>query len=135
MDGVAAVRAVLLARAEMVALVPAEKTFAGPMPLKMQGPALSLERVSWSSMPVLTPGVQRFVTERVQVTARALNYPSQAAILREVCSAADSQLYPEIPGISGVTIYSAGAGPDFFLDALSLWQGSHDFTVKYNQVR
>lgn len=135
MDGVAALRFVLVADATLLGLVPEENIFAGPMPLDMQGPAISLQSISTSDLNIPTPAATRLVTERVQATIRALNYPSQKAIEKAVKRAAADQLYPSVPGISGVTIHTAGAGPDFVNEALSLWQGSQDFSVKYNQAR
>ena len=135
MDGVAAVRFVLVADTALVALVPTDRIVAGPLPLGMGVPAISLHRVSGSDLNLARPAAKRFVTEHVQVTVLAADYPSQKAILRAVRHAAADQLYPAVPGISGVTIHTEGAGPDFMNAAATLWQGSQDFAVKFSETR
>lgn len=135
MDGVAAVRSVLVADSAMTALVPAAKIIAGPLPLGIQPPAVSLQSISKVDLNVPSPGATRMVSERVQVTVMAANYPSQKSILRAVRHAAADQLYPTVPGISGVTIHTDSAGPDMTNDESSLWIGSQDFFAKYTEQR
>lgn len=135
MDGVAAVLAVLEADAALIALVPVENIAAGPRPLGTVLPAISLASVSKVDLNLPSPAPTRFVRERVQVTVAASNYPEQRAVLRAVRKAAADKLYPAVAGISGVTIHTESAGPDFMNEAGSLWLGSQDFLVKYNEER
>lgn len=135
MDGVAAVRSVLAADAALIALVPAARIIAGPLGLNAVLPAISLESISKVDMNLPSPGATRFVRERVQVTVHAKNYLSQKAILRAVRHAAADKLYPEVPGISGVTIHTESAGPDFMSEDASIWMGSQDMMVKYTEER
>src|ERR1044072_7272674 len=113
MDGIAAVRSVLVADAGVTALVPAAKIVAGPLPLSTQPPALSLTMASLVDRNIPAPGLTRHVTERGQVTVLARNLPEQKNILRAVRDAAADQFNPVVPGISGVRIQTEGGGPDF----------------------
>lgn len=135
MDGVAAVRTVLVADTAMIALVPVARIFAGPAPLGTALPFVMLESISKQDRNLPSPGATRFVTERVQATVVAANYPSQKTVLRAVRHAAADQINPAVPGISGVTIHTDSAGPDFYDADYSGWRGSQDFRVKYTEVR
>lgn len=135
MDGVAAVRAVLVADAAMIALVPVARIFAGPAPLGTALPFVMLESISKQDRNVPSPGANRFVTERVQVTVVAANYLTQKATLRAVRHAAADKINPAVPGISGVTIHTDSAGPDFYDADYSGWRGSQDLRTRYTETR
>lgn len=135
MDGVAAVRSVLVADADMIALVPVSRIFAGPAPLGTALPFVMLASISIIDRNILSPGPQRFVAERVQVTFVGRNYPEQKQLQRAVRHAAADQVNPAVPGISGVTIHTDSAGPDFYDQDYSGWRSSQDLRVKYSEVR
>lgn len=135
MDGVAAVRSVLAANGALTALVPAAKIIAGPLPLNTAAPAITLQSISIVDRNLPNPGVKRHVVERVQVTVLAPNYPSQKNILRAIRKAAADKFYPAVSGIDQVTIVTESAGPDFMNEQASLWLGSQDLRVTYNELR
>lgn len=135
MDGVVATRSVLVADAAMTGLVPGVRIIAGPLPLNITLPAISLESISKVDLNIPAPGSTRFVRERVQVTVHAKNYPEQKAILRAVRHAAADKLFPTVAGISGITIHTESAGPDFMSEDASIWMGSQDLMVKYTEER
>jgi hypothetical protein len=135
MDGVTAVRSVLVADADIIALVPAARIFAGPAPLGTALPFVMLESISILDRNILSPGSQRFVTERVQVTFVAQNYPQQKQLQRAVRHAAADKINPTVAGISGVTIHTDSAGPDFYDQDYAGWRGSQDFRTKYLETR
>lgn len=135
MDGVAAVRSVLVADTGMTALVPAARIFAGPAPTGTALPFVMLESISIVDRNIPSPGAQRFVTERVQVTWVAQNYPQQKQLQRAVRHAAADKISPTVAGISGVTIHTDSAGPDFYDETYSGWRSSQDFRVKYSEER
>ena len=135
MDGVAAVRSVLVADADMIALVPAARIFAGPAPLGTALPFVMLESISIVDRNIPSPGAQRFVTERVQATWVAQNYPQQKQLQRAVRHAAADKINPTVAGLSGVTIHTDSAGPDFYDQDYSGWRSSQDFRCKYNEER
>lgn len=135
MDAVTAMRAVLVADASLISLVPAVRIQAGVMPQGTPLPAVILQSISRQDNNIPAPGITRFVWERVQVTVLAANYPQQKAVLAAVRRAAADVLYPAVPGISGVTIHTDGAGPDMSNDDASIFIGSQDFRVKYQEER
>lgn len=135
MDGVAAVRSVLVADTSMVALVPASRIFAGPAPLGTALPFVMLGSISKVDLNLLSPGVTRFVKERVQATVVGANYPQQKAIHRAVRHAAADRLNPPVTGLLSVSIHTDSAGPDFYDDDYAGWRGSQDFQVKYEETR
>ena len=134
MDGVATVRQLLAAHAALTTIVPADRIVAGPLAEGEALPALSLESVSKVDRNIPNPAIRRHVRERVQVTVLAQNYVQQQAVLREVRRAAADDR-PEVDGLVGVTVHTAGAGPDFMNEAATIWMGSQDFTVTYNETR
>ena len=134
-DGVAVIRQLLVAHSELTALVPATRIMAGPMPLGVTLPAISITSVSSNDLNIPSPGATRFVTERVQVTVFAATYPSQKQVLREVKQAAADKFYPTVSGISGVTVHTDSAGPDFMDDQASIRVGTQDFKVRFTETR
>lgn len=135
MDGVAAVRSVLVADAALTALVLADNIAAGPLPLAGTLPRLMLESISAVDRNLPSPGATRHVRERVQVTIMARNYPEQKAILRAVRRAAADQVNPEVPGIDNVTIHTEPRGPDFMIEDPAIWCGTQDFITTYTEIR
>lgn len=135
MDGVVAVRSVLIVDEPLALLVPEDDIAAGPRPFGAKLPSVSLASVSKVDRNIPAPGEWRHVRERVQATIQGRNYPEQKAILRAVRKAAADRLYPEVPGIRDVTIHTEPAGPDFMIEAASIWCGTQDFIVTYSEPR
>jgi hypothetical protein len=134
MDGIAAVRTVLTADATLLGLVPAARIQAGALPQGFTLPALALESISKVDRNILEAGSTRHVTERVQVTVLARDYPSQKAILRAVRHAAADK-FPTVTGLTNVTIHTDGAGPDLMNEEASIRIGTQDFRVTYTETR
>jgi len=134
MDGVAAVRAVLIADAELLAMVPAGRVMGGILPMGFSLPAIEIVSISKVNLKLLELEPTRMVTERVQVNGYAADYPAMKALM-EAIERAGEQLYPEIAGISSVTIQGDGTGPDDLLDGPSIYLGSQDFKVIYTKAR
>ena len=134
MNGVAAVRQVLIADAALIALVPATRIAAGVLPLDTALPAISVTSIGSNDRNLPTPGAYRHVSERVQVTVMAATYPSQKAILKAVRHAAADQ-FPTVSDISAVTIHTETTGPDFMDEAASIYLGSQDFRVTFSETR
>lgn len=135
MDGVAAVRTVLVADLGLVALVPAEKVVAGVLPLSTVLPGIALTSISRREDSMLAPDGFCFVQERVQVTVLARDYPTMKRVLRAVRRAAADQIDPPVAGITDVTIHTDGTGPDIIADDTNIHQGTQDFSVSYNEER
>lgn len=132
MDGVAVIWSLLTGNAALTALVPASRIAAGVAPQGIELPAISVTFVSGVDRNIPSPVSQRHVSERVQVTVHAKNYPSQKAVLRAVKKAAADKM-PTVAGITAVTVHTEGAGPDFMNEEASIYQGSHDFTIRFNE--
>lgn len=135
MNGVLAVLTVLHADGDLTDLVPAERIVAGVLTEGSALPSISVTSISSVDMNLLTPGATRFVTERVQVTVLAPNYKRQRAVQKAVKRAAADRLNVPVPGITGVSIHTDGAGPDFKNAAASIYLGSLDLRVKFTEPR
>lgn len=132
MNGVAAVRSLLVNASGVTALVPAARIVAGTLPLDTVLPAISIADVSGVDLQFTDDSAQRFTTDRVQVTVAAANYPSLVAVLAEAKSACDAKR-PTISGLSNVSVRTDGQGPYFTDEAASLHMKSQDFRVSYTQ--
>lgn len=133
-DGVAAIIQLLHARAALTALVPIGRIGAGVFPLGTALPYVSLALVSSTDRNVISPGVNRRVQDRVQATVAASSYEHLRDVIAQVKAAA-ADLMPDVDGISNVVVHSLGAGPDFMDEAATIYLGSRDFRVWYNEVR
>lgn len=133
-DGVAIIRALLVADPAVTALVPASRIGAGVMPQGTALPYLSIQSISSDDRNIIAPVATRHVTERVQVTAVGATYATMKAALRAVKKACADKL-PTVAGVAHIVVHTAGAGPDFMDEAATLHIGSRDFRVSYNEVR
>jgi hypothetical protein len=134
MNGVIAVRSLLVADTGVTALVPAAQIVAGNLPQSTTIPAIALMSVSSVDRNVPAPGPKRRVTERVQVTVLAASYPSAKAIIRAVRAAAADQM-PAIDGLTDVTVHTESAGPDFLDEETGIHMQTQDFRVSFNEAR
>ena len=134
MNGVIAVRSLLVADTGVTALVPNARIAAGMLPQGTVMPAISLMSVSSTDRNVPAPGAKRRVTERVQVTVLAHTYPEAKAILAAVRAAAADQM-PAIDGLTDVTVHTDSAGPDFLDEETGTHMQTQDFRVSFNEAR
>jgi hypothetical protein len=134
MNGVIAVRSLLVADTGVTALAPAVRIVAGMLPQGTDLPAISLMSVSSVDRNIPAPGPRRRVTERVQVTVLARTYPETKAILAAVRKAAADQM-PAIDGLTDVTVHTDSAGPDFLDEETGIHMQTQDFRVSFNEAR
>lgn len=134
MNGLAAIRQLLAGNATLTALVPASRIAAGVLPQGTDLPAISVMLVSSVDRNIPAPGAKRRVTDRVQATVMAANYPAQRQILAAIKKAAADTM-PAVTGISDVVVHTDSAGPDFMDEKATIYLGSQDFRVTYNEVR
>lgn len=132
MNGVATIRQLLVGHANLTALVPATRIAAGPLPQGTALPAISIALISSTDRNIPNQGTTRHVSERVQVTILAANYPSQRAVLAQVKAAAASK-FPTVSGISNVTVHTDGRGPDFMDEGATIYMGTQDFRVTFTE--
>ncbi len=130
MNGVNIVGALLLADAELLALVPAARIKAGMLPDNVTLPALLVRSTSSVERQSLRRTTATRTTDRISVTVRASNYREQEAIIRRVknCCAGKTG---SIGGASSVAVLTAGKGPDVLGPATSFEQ-TQDFKVSYD---
>ena len=133
MNGVIAVRSLLIAHVPLTTLVPAERIIAGVIPEGSVMPAVSLMSVSSIDRNIIKAGTVRRVTERVQVTVLAATYPAAKAILKAVRQAAADRS-PTITGITQVIVHTASAGPDFLDEQAGIHMQTQDFRVSFNEA-
>ena len=134
MNGVIAVRSLLVADTVVTSLVPVARIAAGMLPQGTDLPAISLMSVSSVDRNVPAPGPNRRVTERVQVTVLARTYPEVKAIIAAVRQAAADQM-PAIDGLFDVTVHTDSAGPDFLDEETGIHMQAQDFRVSFNEAR
>ena len=134
MNGVIAVRSLLVADTGVTALVPVARIAAGMLPQGTDLPAISLMSVSSVDRNISAPGPKRRVTERVQVTVLAATYRQVKAILAAVRRAAADQM-PTIDGLFDLTVHTDTAGPDFLDEETGIHMQSQDLRVSFNEAR
>ena len=134
MNGVIAVRTLLVTDTGMTALVPPARIAAGMLPQGTDLPAISLMSVSSIDRNIPAPGPKRRVTERVQVTVLAATYRQVKAILAAVRKASADQM-PIIDGLFDVTVHTDSAGPDFLDEETGIHMQTQDLRVSFNEAR
>ena len=134
MNGVIAVRSLLVADTGVTSLVPVARIAAGMLPQGTDLPAISLMSVSSVDRNVPAPGAKRRVTERVQVTVLARTYPEVKAIIAAARQAAADRM-PTIDGLFDVTVHTDSAGPDFLDEDTGIHMQTQDFRVSFNEAR
>lgn len=134
MNGVIAVRSLLMADTRLTALVPEPRIAAGSLPLGTALPAISLMSVSSVDRNIPAPGPKRRVTERVQITVLARTYPETKGILAAIRTAAADKM-PQIDGLTDVTVHTDSAGPDFLDEETGIHMQTQDFRVSFNEAR
>ena len=134
MNGVIAVRTLLVTDTGMTALVPEARIAAGMLPQGTDLPAISLMSVSSVDRNISAPGPKRRVTERVQVTVLAATYRQVKAILAAVRRATADQM-PTIDGLFDLTVHTDTAGPDFLDEETGIHMQSQDLRVSFNEAR
>ena len=134
MNGVIAVRTLLVTDTGMTALVPPAHIAAGMLPQGTELPAISLLSVSSVDRNIPAPGSKRRVTERVQVTVLARTYPETKTLIAAIRKAAADQM-PTIDELFDVTVHTDSAGPDFLDEETGIHMQTQDLRVSFNEAR
>lgn len=134
MFGVQIVRDLMKLDSDLIAVVPASRMASGPLPVGAALPALTAARVSGSDLNMPSPGDDRRVTERIQITGLAANYPALMDLMVLVRRAV-SDFVGTISGTENVTVHTGPAGPDFMDDEASIYMRSQDFIVGFTEPR
>ncbi len=134
MNGVIAVRSLLVGDLPLTGLLPEARIAAGTLPQGTALPAIALMSISSVDRNVPSPGPKRRVTERVQVTVLVRTYPEAKAIIAAVRAAAADRMH-QIDGLSDVTVHTDSAGPDFLDEETGIHMQTQDFRVSFNEAR
>ena len=134
MNGVIAVRLLLVGDTGVTALVPTARIAAGMLPQGTDLPAISLMSVSSVDRNIPAPGPKRRVTERVQLTVLARTYPEAKTLIAAIRAAAADQM-PTIDGLFEVTVHTDSAGPDFLDEETGIHMQTQDLRVSFNEAR
>ncbi|OGB26193.1 MAG: hypothetical protein A3I66_00640 [Burkholderiales bacterium RIFCSPLOWO2_02_FULL_57_36] len=132
MSAVKIIRALLVADAALMALVPAARIVAGIVQQSTALPAVAITEVSRFDRPVLKPGASFHCTSRVQVTVIAASYPAQKQILGAVRHACRDKV-GTIAAVGGVSVLLASTGPDFNDADTGFYMQSQDFKVGFTE--
>ncbi|MGK5049608.1 tail completion protein gp17 [Janthinobacterium sp. GB4P2] len=131
MSAVKVVRALLLAHAPVLALVPAARIVVGTVPQGTPLPAIGLTEISRNELATVSlaqASVQ--VTARVQATVHANSYPEQKAVLQA------AKLGPGahtgiVAGIAVRSVMRDTVGPDLKSIGSDIFEQSRDFKVVF----
>ena len=134
MNGVIAVRSLLVDDTGLTALVPPERIAAGTLPQGTVLPTIALMSIGSVDRNIPSPGPKRRVTERVQVTVLARAYPEAKTIIAALRAAAADRM-PAIDGLTEVTVHTDSAGPDFLDEETGIHMQTQDFRVSFNEAR
>ncbi len=132
MSGVAIVGELLTASAPLTAEVPAAQIKAWKLAQGSALPSIIVTRVSRIKRQFLAAQAVWMMTERVQVTVRTASGQHRETILR-LAERACADRYGTIAGFDSTSVLLAGTGPDFMDDAASIFMGSVDFRVSFNE--
>lgn len=131
MSAIKVIRALLVAHAPVLALVPAVRIVAGTVPQGTPLPAIGLTEISRDELPTVSLGQRAVqVTARVQVTVHAGTYPDQKAVLQAARLGAGAHT-GNVAGIAVRSVMRDVVGPDMSDVDAGIYQQSRDFKVVY----
>lgn len=130
MDGIAVMRALLLAHAPLVSLVGA-RVIAGTVPAGTPLPAVGIKEVGRNEMDTVArknPGA--LVTMRVQITIYAAKYPELKSVLR-AARLGPGVFTGEIAGVNVRSVLRDAVGPDMSDEEPGIQEQSRDYKITY----
>ncbi|ATD62500.1 MAG: tail completion protein gp17 [Janthinobacterium svalbardensis] len=131
MSAIKVIRALLIAHAPILALVPAARIVAGTVPQGTPLPAIGLTEISRVELPTVSLGQRAvLVTARIQVTVHASAYPEQKAVL-QAAKLGPGTHTGTVAGIEVRSVMRDIVGPDMTDDDAGVYQQSRDFKVVY----
>lgn len=131
MSAIKVIRALLVAHAPLLALVPAARIVAGTVSQGTPLPAIGLTEISRVELPTVSLGQRAVqVTSRVQVTVHAGTYPDQKAVLQAARLGAGAHT-GTVAGVVVRSVMRDIVGPDLKDDAASIFEQCRDFKVVF----
>lgn len=133
MSAVRIIRALLVADAALVALVPANRIVAGIPAQGVALPLVAITEISRTDRNLIKGSSESRSTSRVQVTVMAASYPAQKTLLAAVRHAARDKV-GALSGLSDVAVHLDGTGPDFMDSDTAIYQQGQDFKVSFTEA-
>lgn len=133
MSAVRIIRALLVADAALVALVPANRIVAGIPAQGVALPLIAITEISRVDHNLIKGAPTSRCISRVQVTVMAATYPAQKALLAAVRHAARDKV-GTLSGLSNVAVHLDGTGPDFMDTETAIYQQGQDFRVSFTEA-
>ncbi|MBG6222798.1 MULTISPECIES: hypothetical protein [unclassified Janthinobacterium] len=131
MSAIKVIRALLIAHAPVLALVPAARIVAGTVPQGTPLPAIGLTEIRRGELPTVSLGQRAVqVTARVQLTVHAGTYADQKAVLQAAKLGAGAHT-GTVAGIAVRSVMRDVVGPDIIDDDAGIYQQSRDFKVVF----
>lgn len=132
MSGITIAGELLRGDAALIAAVPSANIRAWKLKDSTTGKSIVVKRVSRVKRQFLEAQDVWLVTERVQATVRATNGDDRELIVR-LGERACADRIGTIAGFQNVAVLSGGAGPDFMDDAGTVFMGSFDLLISFNE--
>lgn len=133
MSAVRIIRALLMADADLIALVPASRIVAGTPAQGIALPLIAVTEISRVDRNLVKGSSTSRSTSRVQVTVMAASYPAQKSLLATVRHAARDKV-GALSGLSDVAVHLDGTGPDFMDTDAAIYQQGQDFRVSFSET-
>lgn len=131
MSGAAIIRALLVERAELIALVPALSVYEGVVPQGKALPAISITEVSSNEFrTVARNNPNKQIRERVQVTVLAKGYVAVKRILKATALGAGTHT-GMVKGFYVNSVLPEGEGPYIPSADDGIYEQSRDFMVTF----
>jgi hypothetical protein len=132
MSGVAIAGELLRGSMALTTFVPVAQIKAWELPQGTTGKSIVVKRVSRRKHQFLDAQQVWLVTERVQATVRAGSGADRETIVR-LGERACADKTGTIAGFGNVAVQALGAGPDFMDEAGTVFMGSFDLQISFNE--
>jgi hypothetical protein len=131
MSGAAITRQLLVARAELIALVPSTRIFAGVVPQGTALPCIGITEVASTDRKTLKGVASIKVNDVVQITVMAPNYPSCKSAMAQARKACRDYV-GDIGRYIAITSHLESKGPDFQSESGFVAQ-TQDVRITFNE--
>ncbi len=132
MSGIKIIRALLVADAAVLALVPGTRIQAGILPQGTALPYISITSVSGVDFDVVKVGAITRVTQRIQLSVVAASYAAKKPLLTAIRSALRGR-FGAFAGYQQAVVQTDAEGPDLDVVATGFFSQSQDFKVSFNE--
>jgi len=132
MSGAAIARQLLIARAGLTALVPATRIIAGVIPQATLLPCIGITEIVSTDRMTLKGSAFVKVSETVQITVLAANYPACKAAMAQARKAC-RDFVGSVGTYAAITSHLGSKGPDFQTDT-GICAQTQDIRISFNEA-